>query len=55
MGEYDCETVKIINRDAPDGFIIINASDYDSSVHKLFGCEEVDPDAAPDKHAKRRR
>lgn len=37
MSEYSCETVEIVSKDAPGGFIVINASDFDPSKHKKYG------------------
>lgn len=40
MHEGKCETVKIASPDSPEGFIVINASDFDASKHKIYGDEE---------------
>lgn len=31
------ETVMVVNENARDGFMIINASDFDADVHEAFG------------------
>jgi hypothetical protein len=35
-----CPTVHVVSADSPDGFIVINESDFDAGVHQLFGDEE---------------
>lgn len=47
--EDKCETVEIVSPESPDGFIVINKSDFDSSRHKVFGDET---DAKPRKGKK---
>jgi len=42
MSQYECETVRIAvepTAHIPDGFIVINKSDFDPAVHKLHGVE----------------
>lgn len=34
-----CETVEIVSSAAPDGFVVINASEFDSKQHKIFETE----------------
>jgi hypothetical protein len=40
------ETCKIVDTDAPDGYVIINASDFDASTMTLYGAE-AKPKRAP--------
>jgi hypothetical protein len=30
-------TIQVVNKDAPNGFMIINESDFDASIHTKFG------------------
>lgn len=47
-----CETVKIVSDTAPDGYIVINAEDFDPAVHKAYepqpeGDQSSQGDGAP--------
>lgn len=49
MHEDICETVEVVSADSPTGFIVINKSDYDPDVDKIFGSM---PEAKPSKGRK---
>ena len=36
MSVLTCETVKVVNKALPTGFMKINKTDYDLKVHKLW-------------------
>ena len=43
------ETVKIVNADHPEGWIIINKSEFNADEHKLYSDEDSDETAKPKK------
>jgi hypothetical protein len=40
-------TVQIVDPNRPEDFVVINASDFDPSQHRVFGAPEPAPDADP--------
>jgi hypothetical protein len=57
MSESMIETVKIVSEksdDNPQGFIVINAEDFDASIHTHFG-DEVEVSEEVKEGAKRGR
>lgn len=37
---FTVPTIKVVNQDAPDGFIIINKADFDPAVHAEYGASD---------------
>lgn len=40
MSDGTCPTVKVVSSEAPGGHIVINESDFDAKIHKLWVAAE---------------